>query len=391
MKAQIILGTLLLTFVACGCRFAPPEHKMNASVHAQKDVAASYHQIRLRLRSMVGPACGEIEQTADQIIAGTTNTAVQRAALLWKIEGVPALRSALFQPDPYTAQFDSWVLCYQMSDYFETGPGKAALGESSPLAVAACHRLEEQMNQVAASMTISGDVSKGRAFAKKWAREHPIHHSITDRETTLSRALERNATGSASAGEAVAEITTTVDDLNRRLEIYSDQLFRQGRWEAQLFKSELMAELPVAQALPLAERAVKSAEQAVANVDRLAPAIERAVGVAENAPKLIASEREAAIKAVQDELTRTIKFVQEERVAALEHVSRERAAALKELHEDMIVERKALTQDIEQISLKVVDHAFWRAAQLLAVVFVFLAIGLVLALIVLKRRRTSNQ
>ena len=307
-----------------------PERKLNASLHSQKDVAVTYDQVRLRVRSMVGPACGVIEQTADQIIAGTTNAVVQRAALLWKIEGVPALRAALFQPDPYTAQFDSWVLCYQMANYFETGPGKLSLGEASPIAVAACHRLEEEMNRVAASMTISGDVTKGRAFAKKWAGAHPIRYSIADRETTLSRAVERDSSGSLSTGAAVAEITTTVDDLNRRLEVYSDQLFRQGRWEAELFKSELMAELPVAQAVPLAERAVKSAEQAVATIDRLAPAVERAVVVAETVPKLIATEREVAIKAVQDELTRTIKFVQQERVAALEHLTKERLAAIEE-------------------------------------------------------------
>ncbi len=58
---------------------------MKESVHSQKDVAATYNQIRLRLRSMVGPACGEIEQAADQIIAGLPDPAVQRAALLWKI------------------------------------------------------------------------------------------------------------------------------------------------------------------------------------------------------------------------------------------------------------------------------------------------------------------
>ena len=157
-----------------------------------------------------------------------------------------------------------------------------------------------------------------------------------------------------------------------------------------MFKSELMSELPVAQALPLAERAVKSAEQAVATVDRLAPAIERAVGVLETAPKLIASEREAAIKAVQDELTRTIKFVQEERVAALDRLTSERLAAIKDLQVTVVAERKALTLDLEQISLKVVDHAFWRAAQLIAAVLVLLAIGLVWALIVFKRTRTPN-
>ena len=51
----------------------------------------------------------------------------------------------------------------------------------------------------------------------------------------------------------------------------------------------------------------------------------------------------------------------------------------------VVAERKALTQDLEQISLTVVDHAFWRAAQLLAAVLVLLAIGLVAVLIFLKR------
>ena len=63
------------------------------------------------------------------------------------------------------------------------------------------------MNRVAASMTLSGDVTKGRALAKKWASAHPIRYSIADRETTLSRAVERDSSGSLSTGEAVAEIT----------------------------------------------------------------------------------------------------------------------------------------------------------------------------------------
>ena len=42
------------------------------------------------------------------------------------------------------------------------------------------------------------------------------------------------AADSFSIGEAVMEVTTTVDDLNQKLGIYSDQLFRQARWEAEL-------------------------------------------------------------------------------------------------------------------------------------------------------------
>ena len=102
-------------------------------------------------------------------------------------------------------------------------------------------------------------------------------------------------------------------------------------------------------------------------MDRLVPVAERAVSVAEGAPKLVASEREAAIKALQEELTRTIKFVQQERMAALEHLTKERLAAIQELQRTVVQERKALTAEIEQVGLKVVDHAMWRVAQLVAV------------------------
>ena len=366
-RALPILLWMVLLLSTSGCRFARPERKIEAQLHSQKDIAVTQEQVRLRMRALVDPMCGELEQAADQIIAAATAADVRRAALLWKMEGVPALREALFQPGPYAAVMDTWVLCHQMADYFESGPGQAALAESAPQAVTACRGLEEKIAQVAASMSISGDVSKARVFAKQWAARHPIRHSISDRESTLSRVTERDAAGSMSATEAVAEITTTVDDLNRRLEVYSDQLFRQARWEADLFKTDLLRDLSLDGALPLAERAVQSAEQAAATVDRLVPVAERAVSVAEGAPKLVASEREAAIKAVQNELTRTIKFVQEERMAALEHLTKERLAAIQELQRTVVQERKALTAEIEQVGLKLVDHAMWRVTQLVAV------------------------
>lgn len=401
LKPQILLAVLLLMFMACGCRFTRLKPAIDSSIHSQKDVAASYEQTRLRLRSLVGPMCGEIEQAADEIYAGTTNTTVQRTALLWKIEGVPAMRAALFQPNPYTALMDAWILCNQMEDYFEVGPGRTSLAEANLIAVATCQRLEEEMNRVAASISISGDVSKARAFAQQWADDHPIHYSIVDREISLSRALEMDTAAKFSAGDALATLTSAVDDLNRRLEVYSEQLFRQARWEAELFKSELMAELPVAQALPLAERAVMSAEQAVVTVERLAPTVERTLAVAESSPKLVTAEREAVVRALQDELTRTLKFVreeltrtlkfmQEERTAVLDQLGLEREAALQDLNKAMGGERETLTSDLDYISLKAVDHAFWRAAQLLATVIVFLAIGLTVVVVSLKRKQTQQ-
>jgi len=181
-----------------------------------------------------------------------------------------------------------------------------------------------------------------------------------------------------------------MDDLNRRLEIYSNQLLQQGRWQAELFKSDLMSDLPIKEVHSLAERAVQSAEQASTNVSRLVPSIERAVSVAENAPQLLTVEREATVKAMNEELTRSIEFMREEGVAALDGITRERIVVLKELHEMIVAERRSLTGDIEQISLKVVDHAFWRAAQLIAFIFVVIAIRIAARAVIIRKRRAPG-
>jgi len=156
----VLVAALLVT--GTGCRMVLPARPIEAKVHAQQDVTVTQHQVRLRMRALVEPMCGEIEQAADAIIAGTTNRTVQQAALHWKIEGVPALREALFRPDPFTAMSDTWVLFYQMADYFETGRGQEALGPASAQAAATCRRLEEEFTQIVASATKSGDVSKAR-------------------------------------------------------------------------------------------------------------------------------------------------------------------------------------------------------------------------------------
>jgi hypothetical protein len=44
-----------------------------------------------------------------------------------------------------------------------------------------------------------------------------------------------------------------------------------------------------------------------------------------------------------------------------------------------------MTQDIEHISFKVVDHAFLRAVQLLAAVLALFVIGLAAVILILKR------
>ena len=378
-----VIAALLVT--GTGCRTALPERPIKGQVHTPQDLAVTQNQVRLRMRALVDPMCGEIEQAADAIIAGTTNRAVQQAALRWKIEGVQALRKALFESYPFTAVSDTWVLFFQMVDYFETGPGQEALGPASAQAVATYRRLEREFTQIAAAMTVSGDISQARAFARQWAAEHPIRYAIADRESILSRVFERDLPDALSAGEAVASMMTMLDDLNRRLEVYSAQLFRQARWEAERFTSERLSDLAADQAVPLAERAVQSAERAVVTVERLAPPIERAASAVQDVPKVVAVERETALNALHDALARTIQFVHNERLAVLDALTKERSAATRELQEIMAAERQALTSDVEQLSLTVVDHAMGQLARLLGAAMAAAVLAACLGLFLVRR------
>jgi len=387
--AQAIGGSALwiafgASWVGCAATMRAP----SIDSRAQTTVTANANQVRLRMRSLVGPMCGEIERTADQIAAGATDPAVRKAALRWKIDAVPTLSAALFQPEPQTAVLDTWVLFNQMADFFETGPGREQLGESAPIAVETCRRLEQEVSDVFAAMTASGDVSRVRAFARSWAAAHPIRYSIPNREVALGRALERDLPASWSTGEAVAEITTSVDDLNRKLDVYSDHVFRQIRWEGELLADDMrLADLP-----PLAERTVRSGESVASAFDQiapglkgLAPGLERVATVAERAPALVASERRAAMESIGEELTRTMAFLQRERIEALKQVTAERIAAISSLSQEVSKEREAFNRDIERVGLQVVDHAVWRLAQLVAATLVCLGFGMVGFLVLVRK------
>jgi hypothetical protein len=356
------------------------------------------------MRSLVEPFAGEIEQTADTITAGTSDRSVKRAAIQWKIEGVPAIRSTLFQPDPFTAVFDTWVLTYQMANYFESGPGHTAFGSAAPLAVDTSLKLEVEVAEVATSFTKSKDISKVRATAKQWALDHPIRYAIRDRETALSRVTEHDAGVDWSAGEVVAELAATADDLHREIQIYSNHLFRQARWEAQLVELDL----PTDQVMPLAERAVKSSERAVTTLDQLTPSLTVAANAAAkaadaasdatsklpaNIPTLVTTERIAAVDAIGEDLRKTLLFatgeriaafgeISQERIAAMDQISAERIAVMKDVREISDTERLALSKDIEQASLNVVDQAAWRLTKIIAwsLIAVFMAIVFLLFL-----------
>jgi hypothetical protein len=389
LLAWVSLGCLLLT--ASGCSVSPKRPGTALGVHPESDISANTEQIRVRMRALVQPMSSVIVASADQILADTSDPAIRRAALLWKIEAVPALREALFQASPMMGIADAWVLTFQMTDYFEKGPGAKALGETHAIAVTTSQHLEAEMARVAATLTKSGDVSRVRDYARKWAAVHPIQHSIAGRESLLSRVPEGELAASFTATEAAGNLIVSVDDLSWRLEIYSAQLPEQSRWQAELFVMDLTRESQLDKAVPLAKSALQAAGHAVESLDRTMPALERSLAVLEKTPAMVAGEREAAMKSLAAELTRTMAFIEEERAATLKQVTAERIAAVRDVGETVVQERKLLAQDIDGIASKAVDRAFLRAAQLCAASLGAVFLGSIVLMVVAKRVFVSSR
>ena len=349
-----------LMIVTAGCRSASPRTGQVGILHDPNDVKVNREQLRLRVRSLVGPMTGRMESAADEIVESTTSPAVRLAALEWKIDAVPAMRDSLFQPDPYVALVDAWVLVYQMGNYFESGPGKAKLGPASAQAAAACRASEDHLAGVAATATTSGDVSKLRGFVETWAAGHPITGTIAARQPILSIDITNELPNAMTVGQAAAEVANSLDDINRRLEVYSGQVVRQARWEVERQTLGVLNDLSAKEAIPLAARAVASAERAAADISRLVPAVEGAAHTAERAAEIVATERQAAVSAISADLARTIDFAQRERLAVLEYLSLERKTAIDDLRTTITEEHEALVTDTQQVADRLVDRAMDR-------------------------------
>ena len=385
-----LIAVLALTVMSASCAVRARSQPVVAET--ESDLAVTGDQVRLRMRGLVHPFVGELERAADGIAGAATEPAVKRAAIRWKMESVPAMRAALFQPDPFTAVLDTWVLTNQMADYFESGPGRTALGSAAPVAVETSRRLEGEFAGVVSTFTRSGDVTRFREFARRWATDHPIRYAVQDRETPLRPALEEAVSDSWSVGEALGDVTTTTDDLRRQIEVYSDDLFRQARWEVELLKMDLGTD----QLMPLLGRAVTSSERAVTTLDGLAPAFTKAADTVATSAVVIAAERQAALVGLQNIVAQMLRFAEGERRATLDQVTAERVAALDQVGDKLteivgefrtiaVTERTALSRDIEVAGTRIVDHAAWRLAQLLAALLAALFVGSALLLLVARK------
>lgn len=399
MNLLVLLG--LLFIVAAGCQKVQYKSPiMKEASKTQSDLfAISAAELRLQLNDLAGLFDGTIEQAADRVIASTTDKAIERHALLWKINAIPIAYRALFQNDPGVAYLDTLVFSMQMVDYFETGYGRSDFGQWHVIALEASRSLEKTVGDLGFKIRSHGQDSPIQSELQVFASENQIERGFTYRHTVvpvLDKFLHQEE---MDALQAVGSLVVTVEDISYQVARYMDLMTKQARWQAELIltDTDIVADI----------------KSGAASLDELGSATAQMMPILEQTPNMVAREREALLSALRDERIGVLKDIDRQRIETLIYLTKERLAATSDMRSMQSVlmdlmskeraavmgsideQRIALFAEIESIGIRmvetaqqqsknVIDHFFIRLFQLVAVIVFG---GFIVAFILLRLKR----
>lgn len=372
---------ILLLLLLGGCATAPQKPAYMASAPG---VHVEPAELRVRVYVYESFFASTVQSSANEILAKEEDFEIRQAALLWKINVIPAMQKAVFQADPLAALGEAWVLTLQMARYFDEGPGRDLFGESQSIAVEAAHDLESEVQAVALSIGDPTAAAEIKRDFEQWVEDNPILDINFGRRSVMTDASAVTARALGVGGlTAVGQMDETLRDIADRLTIYTEQLPKQARWHAELVIAEAYRQFG-----EKLTRDIDSIETSAEGLDTF---------FNEKTPELISSEREAVVREFRRELN---ELLAEERVIVLEALKTEREVILGELDRQLKATLAALRQEriettaelddlaartLEQSALEarvMTDHFFRRVLQLLLVALVgVLVIGLVLRLV----------
>ena len=336
---------LLVATIACLPKTKPSTvTTMDGEVRNARELTSLIYELTSQLTGTVETAAGQVQYEAE-------SPAVQRAALIFKAEAVPALQHASFRTDPILATADVWLLTVQLQEWVTSGPGRTSFGDKQQIMIDATQRMEVQIHDFLDLKSTESNTEGVQAILE-FAADHPIEGTIATRTSAVGPLAERLRKTKMGAFASVSGMAESLDDLSDRLAIYAESLPRQARWQAELAVFDLgFTEQTVLEALEDLNRLGSVSDRATEliddlpsmideRIDEVAPAVESALASIDLDP--LRAEVDAMIAGHLDV---ALAAVTRERIAALEAVSREREIVLT---------------DVERMFGDVMDRSFER-------------------------------
>jgi len=329
------------------------------------DVFVTVSQLRTRDYDFAAHFSALVTGCANEIIANSEDDTIRGRALFWKMNAIPAARSAAFHHDPLVGLYDLWALTLQQRNYFTEGDGATLFGEQQQCAVAISGRLSDRALELARSVTTSGDVAETAQRLEKWAELNPIESGLFGRRSAAADISALAPQAPHKGLQAVESLEETTRDLADRITILSTDLPTESRWQAEYLINGLFEE-------HLEEPGVRI----MGAVDRLNTLL------AEFEP-FIDDQRSSLVGAVEVERLALIDAVATAGESLQKSVASERSTLIASLHEEMAWG----FAELEATSRALVDHVFVRVLQL---AFILSITGLAVHLFLRHRPRNRE-
>jgi hypothetical protein len=347
-------------------------------------------ELRLEINDLAGMFGGTIEQAADEIIAQSENSDISKHAQLWKINGIPAVYLALFQPDPGIAYMDTWAFSMQMADYFKNGPGKTDFGPLHHIALNASQKLELLVMKLGERVRADSNTKPTQDKIRIWVRDNPIERDFIYRKTLVPELGSMLGDEEIGAFKTVGSIGVTVEEVAYRMGVYMNLLTKQARWQTELVMNDTDDG--------------SSIKKGLISLNELGSFVSRMEPLLAQTPDLITRERKAILTAIQNERMEVLANINQQRLDILEYLTGVQSSVTKDLINErriimdiLLSERKNVLQSIDEqriatlteiesagnrIADKVldqskplIDYIFIRVLQALAILLVSGLIG----------------
>jgi len=285
---------------------------------ATPEIVVSADQLQLQSFEMGRNLATLIERAADSITAASTDPAVRRNALLWKISAIPLVQEAALRNNPHIAGVDLLAFTVQQTEYFTTGAGRNSFGPQQSIAVAAAREAEQAVLDLGRRVMQGGEIPAAvEANMRQWAASHPMQGPALRRASILDSDWKALGLSDRSLTATIGNMDRTMVNISYRLSYLNETLAMVVRWNAELVAEQAMH-------TPTADSLLGTGTGTL-----------RAVGtLADGFPALLDRQREALMHDIDLE-----------RVAMMRDINRQRVLAFQDLAAQRLALEAALTRE----------------------------------------------
>lgn len=377
----LIILLLSLCVVVPECRAQKSVEKKSKPLFKKKRgrTKVSNYELRLRLTDFSYHFTALVEATADSISRITNDPEIKEATLLWKVYGISGMNKALYKNDPIASFFDVWPYTKQMVGYFESGPGSITFKDYAPIAHRVSLELESELDSVLIDISVQSNHQEHEQAVDEWVKANPFVDSYFTRKSTLPIFAKWLGEEKLGIGSSVVTITEQVGEFTNRVNMYSDLIPKQIKWQIELSALELTRNIQQDSALNLLSENISSLRHLIDTIPQMTDENRKA------AFSELDRQRILSLDKLVEERIAIIDAIVMERLAILDAIKNERIEFVRELNDqtNLIIEHiDSLTYDLVDKTFTksddIINKIFWKALILAAISFVgFVIIAIV--------------